>query len=175
MTENAAPDQMSSAPAEDVRSDVLRRAAMKAHLEAQQLMDLRKDIAQKLKPSDGPFNAGDRVFDWDQDRTKIKSGHWIRGKVIAQNGPMVTIDTGRMVVRVTQSKVKKDFDEWHDVSVPVKDEDDVPLRDLAASAQWTIGPSALAEEVFWQATTKGKFNFLALFSGSAHLSAACAF
>ena len=79
--------------------------------------------------------------------------------MIAQNGPMVTIDTGRIVVRVNESKVKKDSDEWHDAPVPVKDEDDVPLRDLAASAQLTIGPSALAEEVFWQAATKGKFNF----------------
>ena len=33
-------------------------------------------------------------------------------------GPMVTTEAQKAVVRVNQSKVRKDHDEWHDVPIP---------------------------------------------------------
>ena len=35
-----------------------RKEAMKAHLEARQRVDIRRDLIAKLRPSDGPFEAG---------------------------------------------------------------------------------------------------------------------
>ena len=83
MTENADPGQLSEPPTDDQqKNDVLQRLALKAHIEAQQLQDLRRDIASRLRPSEGPFSAGERVFYWDQDHSKIKSGRWCRAKVV---------------------------------------------------------------------------------------------
>ena len=63
MTENADPGQLSEPPNLDQqRNDVLQRLALKAHIEAQQPQDLRRDIASRLRPSEGPFSAGERVF-----------------------------------------------------------------------------------------------------------------
>ena len=74
-------------------------------------------------PSDGPYKQGDEVFYWHQDSSKFKDkGKWIRGKVLSQEGAMVHIHTDKAVVRVNQSKVRRDHDEWHDVSIPNLDE-----------------------------------------------------
>ena len=43
-------------------------------------------------------------------------------KVLSQEGAMVHIHTDKAVVRVNQSKVRRDHDEWHDVSIPNLDE-----------------------------------------------------
>ena len=57
--ENASPEQL-SLPCEQLQKrDVeVQKLAMKAHLEARQLKDLQRDIAQNLRPSDGPFPPG---------------------------------------------------------------------------------------------------------------------
>ena len=87
MTENASPTQLSEPEDPDqLRDVVIQRLAIKAHLEAQQMQDLRKDLARRLRPSEGPFKAGDKVFYWDQDRAKIKSGHWLRGRCCRARG-----------------------------------------------------------------------------------------
>ena len=136
MTENASPTQLSEPEDPDqLRDVVIQRLAIKAHLEAQQMQDLRKDLARRLRPSEGPFKAGDKVFYWDQDRAKIKSGHWLRGRVVAgQEGPMVSIDTGKQVLRVNETKLKKDHDEWHDLDVPLEPEENMPIASLVPPA-----------------------------------------
>ena len=35
---------------------------MKAHLEARQSADLKKDLAKKVMPSDGPYTKGEKVL-----------------------------------------------------------------------------------------------------------------
>ena len=94
---------------------------IRAHQEARQSIDLRKDLARRVMPSDGPYQKGDRVFVWHKDESKKKSeGVWVRGTVISQEGAMVLVEVHRSALRVNQSKVRRDGDPWHDVAIPLK-------------------------------------------------------
>ena len=42
---------------------------------------------------------------------------------MSQAGAMVLVEVHRAVLRVNQSKVRRDHDPWHDVAIPVKSED----------------------------------------------------
>ena len=127
------PDQLSAVDLpRDATLNELRKLALKAHLEARQSADLRRDLARRVLPSDGPYAHGDRVFVWIDDKAKYKAvGRWARARVISQNGAIVTVETDKAVLRVNQSKVRRDYDPWHDVPLPRnldKPEKDVPLE-----------------------------------------------
>ena len=47
--------------------------ALRAHLEARQSANLRRDLARRVLPSDGPYVHGDRVFVWIADKAKYKA------------------------------------------------------------------------------------------------------
>ena len=65
---------------------------MKAHLEARQSADLKKDLARRVMPLDGPYTKGEKVFVWHKDDNKKKSeGVWVRGTVVSQEGVMVLV------------------------------------------------------------------------------------
>eukprot|EP00439_Symbiodinium_sp_Y106_P025095 s4272_g3.t1 len=98
---------------------------MRAHHEAPQSLDLRKDLARRVMPSDGPYQKGDRVFVWDMRESKKKKSEraWARGIVVSQEGAMVLVEVHRAVLRVNQSKVRRDGDPWHDVAIPLKSDD----------------------------------------------------
>ena len=69
------PSQLSEdPPREDANALSLQRLALRAHQEARQLQDLRKDIARNLRSSDGPFAPGARVFYCGHDPSKLRSG-----------------------------------------------------------------------------------------------------
>ena len=116
------PDQLSAVDLpRDATLNELRKLALKAHLEARQSADLRRDLARRVLPSDGPYAHGDRVFVWIDDKAKYKAvGRWARARVISQNGAIVTVETEKAVLRVNQSKVRRDYDPWHDVPLPRK-------------------------------------------------------
>ena len=84
---------------------------MKAYLEARQRADLRRDIAARLLPTEGPYSPGDRVYYWQVDKSKIKhgttSGRWFKARVLYQEGAICVIDTGTTVLRVNQSNLRK--------------------------------------------------------------------
>ena len=66
----------------------LKRIALRAHQEARQSLDLRKDLARRVMPSDGPYSKGDRVFVWMKDESKKKTeGIWVRGKLCHKKVP----------------------------------------------------------------------------------------
>lgn len=46
-----------------------------------------------------------------------KKERWVRGTVISQEGAMVNVNMGNTILRVNQSKVRRDHDEWHDVAL----------------------------------------------------------
>ena len=93
--------------------------ALKAHNEARQAADLIGDLAQRLKPTDGPFKPGTRVYFWHPPSPLAPHvNKWMRAKVLAHDGAIVTLDCGDCVRKVNQSKVKQDRDEWHDVHLP---------------------------------------------------------
>ncbi len=107
-------------PSEKEKLDtVLRDEAMKAHLEARQRTDLRRDLVQRLRPSDGPFELGQSVWYWDRDMSKLRGGEWIRTRIVGEeNPPMIKIDINGKTIRVNQSKIRKNPDPWHDVVIP---------------------------------------------------------
>ena len=72
----------------DHMDQTLQKLAMKSYPEARQRADLRRDIAARLLPTEGPFNVGDRVYYWQIDQSKIKhgttSGRWFKARVLSQ-------------------------------------------------------------------------------------------
>ena len=70
-----------------------------------------------------------------KDESKKKSeGIWVRGKVVSQEGAMVLVHIHKSVLRVNQSKVRRDHDPWHDVAVPLNPEPAVPEGEGAAGS-----------------------------------------
>ena len=107
--ETASPEELTTDPLTTDKIDrVVRRLALQSHIEARRAEDLRLDLARNVRPSDGPFNPGDRVFFFDKDPSKIKdTGRWIRGRVVSQTRSMVTIETHTAVHRVRdQGKIR---------------------------------------------------------------------
>ena len=101
---------------------MVRDLAQRAHLEARQSLDIRRDLAQRMRASEGPFTAGQSIWYWNRDMSKIRGGEWLKGKVTTeQKPPMVTIDcpeASHSELRVNQTKVRKNPDTWHDVVIP---------------------------------------------------------
>ena len=61
--ETSTPEQLSAEPPEEDRTMLqLQRIALRAHQEARQALDLRKDLARRVMPSDGPYSLGAKVF-----------------------------------------------------------------------------------------------------------------
>ena len=180
--ETSTPEQLSANPPEEDRTTLdLHRIAMRAHQEARQSIDLRKDLARRVMPSDGPYQKGDRVFVWHNDESKKKSeGAWVRGTVISQEGAMVLVEVHRSVLRVNQSKVRRDGDPWHDVAIPLKPteprgsspeevRDDATRRASQEEALERIGDRLLEQassrfcyehEICFHSLTSGKSDFV---------------
>ena len=172
--ETANPEQLTSEPPEeDVSTLALQRLALRAHQEARQAADLRHDMARRTMPSDGPYKQGDEVFYWHQDSSKFKDkGKWIRGKVLSQEGAMVHLHTNKAVIRVNQSKVRRDHDEWHDVSIPNLDETKEEIKDegdLKREDQNLLCEGCLGEQAFWFYDDQ-KCDVLELFGSSSGYS-----
>ena len=180
--ETSTPEQLSANPPEEDGTTLdLRRIATRAHQEARQSIDLRKDLARRVMPSDGPYQKGDRVFVWHKDESKKKSeGVWVRGTVISQEGAMVLVEVHRSVLRVNQSKVRRDGDPWHDVAIPLKPaeprgssseevRDNAPRRSSQEEALERIGDRLLEQassrfcyehEICFHSLTSGKSDFV---------------
>ena len=100
--ENCSPEQLSVPVTPlDQMDQTLQKLAMKYCLEARQRADLRRDIAARLIPTEGPYSAGDRVYYWQIDTSRIKhgttSGRWFKARVLSQEGTICVIDTGTTV------------------------------------------------------------------------------
>ena len=130
-------------------------------------------MARRTMPSDGPYKHGDEVFYWHQDSSKFKDkGRWIRGKVLSQEGAMVHIHTNKAVIRVNQSKARRDHDEWHDVSIPNLDEAKEEIKDeaeLKREDHNLLCEGCLGEQAFWFHDDQ-KCDVLELFGSSSGYS-----
>ena len=178
--ETSDPAQLSVDPLPEDKTQLeLQRLALRAHQEARQAADLRHDMAKRTMPSDGPYKPGDKVFVWSSPvnanaiaSKAWKKERWIRGTVISQEGAMVNVHVDNAVMRVNQSKVRRDHDEWHDVAVPGLDTSEpVPLADeddyepdIAEYAEAYLG-----EQAHWFCQT-GKCDVVELFSSNTGLS-----
>ena len=164
----------------------MRTLAMKKYLEARQSDDLRRDISTRLQLSDGPFFPGDKIYYWTEGKSKIKSdgshsGKWIKGKVISCDGSMIGIDLGTRIIKVNQSKLRKDHNPIEDVDVPLDpvalsaeimaSPDRDPATDIQEKDANQVGPEGINYSHFsWSPVMHGTVDFLELFAGSAKLS-----
>ena len=71
---------------------------MRTHLEVQQREDIRRDLAERMKFVPPDLRAGENVFCWQEDPSKIqqgrKSGKWLKVEIIAIKGGLEGINTG---------------------------------------------------------------------------------
>ena len=74
---------------------------MRTHLEVQQREDIRRDLAGRMKFVPPDLRAGENVFYWLGDPSKIqqewKCGKWLKVEIIAIKGPMAVISTGSTI------------------------------------------------------------------------------
>ena len=111
--ENSYPEQLSVPVSSLEQMDqTLQQMVMTYYLEARQRADLRRDIAARLLPTEGPYSPSDRVYYWQVDTSKIKhgvtSGRWFKERVLSPDGAICVIDTGTTVRWVNQSKLRKE-------------------------------------------------------------------
>ena len=169
--ENSTPAQLTTKPLEaDEIVNNLRKTALQSYLKARQADDLRNDLATSLRFSGGPYHVGDQVWYYQVDGSKIKNGkklgNWIRCKVLAVNRSMVVIDLGTRVIQVNQSLIRKDYDLFEHIDVPLK-----PTDALASEqAQLVEDGSTDFAHALWQCCMNGKIDVLELFAGSARVS-----
>ena len=64
---------------EDLSHVLIQRYALQAHLQARQCDDLRRDVAQRVISSDGPFSQGEKIFYWltESMGPNKRTGTWI--------------------------------------------------------------------------------------------------
>ena len=65
---------------------------------------------------------------------------------------MVHLHTNKAVIRVNQSKVRRDHDEWHDVSIPNLDKAKEEIKgegDLKREDHNLLCEGCLGEQAFW--------------------------
>ena len=91
----------------------IKQLSKQTFQEARQSEDIRRDLAQNLRMSSKPFQVKDKVFYWQEDKSKIRSdgskeGIWLKGKVISIEGAMVGLDLGTRLIKVNMTKVRKD-------------------------------------------------------------------
>ena len=98
---------------EELTAIQIKQLSKQAFQEARQSEDIRRDLAQNLRMSAKPLQVKDKVFYWQEDKSKIRSdgskgGIWIKGKVISLEGAMVGLDLGTRLIKVNLTKVRKD-------------------------------------------------------------------
>ena len=76
----------------------IKQLSKQAFQEARQSEDIRRDLAQNLQMSSKFLQVKDKVFYWQEDKSKIRSdgskGIWLKGKVISIEGAMAELDLG---------------------------------------------------------------------------------
>ena len=98
---------------EELTAIQTKQLSKQAFQEARQSEDIRRDLAQKFRTSSKPLQVKDKVFYWQEDKSKIRSdgskgGIWQKGKVIPLEGAMVGLDLGTRLIKVNMTKVRKD-------------------------------------------------------------------
>ena len=90
----------------------IKQLSKQAFQEARQSEDIRRDLAQNLRMSSKPLQVKDKVFYWQEDKSKIRSdgskgGIWLKGKVISIEGAMVGLDLGTRLIKVNMTKSER--------------------------------------------------------------------
>ena len=99
---------------QDLLDEEIQKLAMTTHLEVQRREDISRDLAARMKFVPPDLRAGEHVFYWQEDPSKIqqgrKSGKWLRVEIIAIKGPMAVISTGSIIFQAHISKLRRPSD-----------------------------------------------------------------
>ena len=97
---------------EELTAIQIKQLSKQAFQEARQSEDIRRDLAQNLRMSSKPLQMKDKVFYWQEDKSKIRSDGskdiLLKGKVISIEGAMVGLDLGTRLIKVNMTKLRKD-------------------------------------------------------------------
>ena len=128
---------------------------LQTHLEIQQREDIRRDLAERMKFVPPDLRAGEHVFYWQEDPSKIqqgrKSGKWLKLEIIAVKGSMAVVNTGATIFQANISKLRRPMDT-------------VDLEELTESRERTGAP------VLWL-SCEGQIDVWEMFSDNSYLSA----
>ena len=84
------------------------------HLEVQQREDIRRDLAERMKFVSPDLRAGEHVFYWQEDPSKIqqgrKFGKWMKVEIIAVKRSMAVVNTGATIFQANISKLRRPLD-----------------------------------------------------------------
>ena len=87
---------------------------LQTHLEVQQREDIRRDLAERMKFVSPDLRAGEHVFYWQEDPSKIqqgrKSGNWSKVEIIAVKGSMTVVNAGATFLQANLSKLRRPLD-----------------------------------------------------------------
>ena len=112
-------------------------------------------------------------------RRKKSEGVWVRGVVVSQEGAMVLVEIHRAVLRVNQSKVRRDHDPWHDVAIPLKSDgesrcssseealDRIGDKILEDAGKEVVFSTCYEHEICYHTLTSGNSDFVEI---SPHLT-----
>ena len=92
---------------------------------------------------------------------------------MSHEGAICVIDTGTTVMRVNQSKLRREHDDWHEFAVPLSDDPPAAPPPVPAPLKAEVTDESIPD-VYWLVHMKGKVDVQELFSGSARVSSACA-
>ena len=95
---------------EEMTAIQIKQLSKQAFQEARQSEDIRRELAQNLRMSSEPLQVKDKVFYWQEDKSKIcsdgsKGGIWLKGEVISIEG---AVDLGTRLIKVNMTKLRKD-------------------------------------------------------------------
>ena len=150
------PEQLTSTPIkQDLLNEEFVKLAMKAHLEVRQREDIRRDLAERMKFVSPDLRAGEHVFYWQDDPSKIhqgrKSGKWLKVEIIAVKGTMAVVNTGATTCQANTSKLRRPSDT-------------LDLEELPDSHERAGAPE------LWL-SCEGQIDVWEMFSDNSHLSA----
>ena len=108
------PEQLTSTPTkQDLLNEEIQKLAMQTHLEEQQREDIRRDLAERMKFVPLDLRAGEIVFYWQEDSSKVQQGRksdkWLKVEIIAVKGHMAVSSTGATIFQAKCKQAKEPF------------------------------------------------------------------
>ena len=103
------PEQLTSTPTkQDSFNEEIHKLPVRTHLEVQQRENIRRDLAERMKFVPPDLRAGEHVFYWQEDPSKIqqgrKCGKWLKVEIIAVKGPVAVISTGATIFQASKRR-----------------------------------------------------------------------
>ena len=106
------PEQRTTTPTkQDLLNEEIQKWVTKTHLELQQREDIRRDLAERMKFVPPDLRAGEHVFYWQEDPSKIQQGRitgkWLKVEI---KGSRAVVNAGATILQANISKLRRPLD-----------------------------------------------------------------